>query len=64
MYGTKVCFLAGLGVLVSMTARANAEPRTHDGFQFRGTAGFGYLGDSESAGPLSDNIHGVAGTSE
>ena len=61
--GTLVCALM-VGALASWERDVRAEPRTHDGFQFRGTAGLGYLGDSESLGGLSDNIHGVAGTSE
>lgn len=47
--------------------RANAEPRTHDGFQFRGTLGPGYLCDFETTeAPYSqpNTICGVAGTSE
>jgi hypothetical protein len=44
-----------VAVAVSMwlwDGRAGAEPRTHDGFQFRGALGVGYLSDSES---LSDS---------
>ena len=41
---------AGLTVaaMVCWAGSAQAEPETHDGFQFRGTLGGGYLHDSES----------------
>lgn len=41
---------AGVVVLVALcwTEGAMADPETHDGFQFRGTLGAGYLHDSES----------------
>jgi hypothetical protein len=47
-------------------APAGAEPRTHDGFQFRGAIGGGYLSDSISYDPGGDfgTIHGGAGVGE
>ena len=42
-----------LGVAVSVCGSARAEPRTHDGFQFRGGLGVGYLSDSESVKGVS-----------
>ena len=35
--------------LALVGAPARAEPRTHDGFQFRGTLGAGFLSDTEEA---------------
>jgi hypothetical protein len=40
---------------------ARAEGRTHDGFQFRGTVGFGYMSDAESS---NATVHGPAGVLE
>lgn len=47
-------------------ARANAEPHKHDGFQFRGTLGLGYLEDFETTPntPYSGRIGSFAGTTE
>jgi hypothetical protein len=56
--GVASCFWAG---------RAMADPGTHDGFQFRGTVGGGYLADWTSgsgAGATSLTSHGVAGSLE
>jgi len=45
------CGLAAIALTVAgfaTTQLAHAEPGTHDGFQFRGAIGGGYLSDSES----------------
>jgi hypothetical protein len=49
--------LAAAGFVV--TSSAHAEPQTHEGFQFRGAIGGGYLSDSES--PSKATISGGAG---
>ena len=48
------------GVL-AIAGEAAAEPRTHDGFQFRGTAGPGYLSTSASQGGSDVSIKGLSG---
>ena len=40
--------------VVCWAGTANADPETHDGFQFRGTLGGGYLSDSESVEGAGD----------
>ncbi len=46
--------------IVCAAGAAHADPRTHDGFQFRGAVGAGYLSDSESGGGLKGTISGFA----
>ncbi len=52
--------LAFVAVLETTATPAHAEPRTHDGFQFRGDIGGGYLSDSESASSGSGTVSGGA----
>ena len=52
--------LTACGVL-AIAGEAAAEPRTHDGFQFRGTVGPGYLSTSASQGGADETIKGVSG---
>jgi len=58
--------VATVGVLSFVSSWAEAAPRTHDGFQFRGTIGPAYLSDSESFDGLdgSVKIHGGAAALE
>lgn len=65
--------IAGLPVAVTLlSSAAFAAPRTHDGFQFRGAVGGGYLSDSVEttgtvgpfAGTLEGTIKGAAGAFE
>jgi hypothetical protein len=53
--------IAALAVLSLSSTAAAAEPRTHEGFQFRGTVGLGYISDAESS---NATLHGGAGTLE
>jgi hypothetical protein len=47
---------------LALTSRpSRAEGRTHEGFQFRGAVGFGYISDDESR---NANLHGGAGVLE
>ncbi len=55
--------LVACGIMM-MGRNASAAPQTHDGLQFRGAAGFGYLSDSESASGESASVHGPAGAFE
>ena len=64
----RVNLLAGGAVVVTIAALSlpsstsfGAEPRTHDGFQFRGTVGLGYISDAESS---NATLHGGAGMFE
>jgi hypothetical protein len=50
-----------VGGLLTVGSEAAADPRTHDGFQFRGTVGPGYLSTSASIGQESLSIKGVSG---
>src|ERR1051325_4129197 len=66
MKGMMLRSATAVGIVLSVGGRASAEPRTHDGFQFRGASGLGYLADSEQpdGSSTSGNIHGVAGSFE
>jgi len=57
---TLAAALTACGVL-AITGVAGAEPRTHDGFQFRGAVGPGYLSTSASQGGGDVSIKGVSG---
>jgi hypothetical protein len=52
--------LSACGVL-AVAGEAAADPRTHDGFQFRGTVGPGYLSTSVSQNGADFSIKGVSG---
>jgi len=57
-----VTVTVGAVVALSLTASAaRAEGRTHDGLQFRGTVGLGYISDAESS---NATLHGGAGVLE
>jgi hypothetical protein len=47
--------------VVAITSTASADPRTHDGFQFRGAFGPGYLSTSASAGGQDLAVKGLSG---
>jgi hypothetical protein len=53
--------ILAFAALSSTASPAGAEERTHDGFQFRGAVGFGYLSDAESN---DGTLHGGAGVLE
>jgi hypothetical protein len=55
-----VAALTACGVL-AIAGEAAADPRTHDGFQFRGAVGPGYLSTSASQGPSDLSIKGLSG---
>jgi hypothetical protein len=55
----KLAAIALTAAAFAATHQAHAEPGTHDGFQFRGAIGGGYLSDSES--PDKATISGGAG---
>jgi Autotransporter beta-domain len=56
--GAVVSTMAALSLL---SRPARAGDRTHDGFQFRGTVGFGYISDAESS---NETLQGGAGVLE
>jgi hypothetical protein len=56
--------LSFVGVCLLSTASSSADPRVHDGFQFRGAVGPGFLSTSASQGSQSLTIGGVAGNGE
>jgi hypothetical protein len=55
------------GVVPCLETRASAEPKTHDGFQFRGATGAAYWWDKEDPvafGVIGDKLRGAAGSLE
>jgi hypothetical protein len=63
MHRTSVAIIGALGVAGSCVAAApaRADDWIHEGFQFRGTVGGGYMSDSESS---DATLHGGAGAAE
>jgi hypothetical protein len=47
--------------VLALAGSASADPRTHDGFQFRGAVGPGYLSTSASAGGQDLVVKGPSG---
>jgi outer membrane protein with beta-barrel domain len=64
MHKSMVVVALGLCTVMTTAGGAAADPRTHDGFQFRGAVGPGYLSTSASAGGQDLSIKGISGSTD